>query len=252
MMRTVPLRSVFLAILVASLLAGLVLVAADPTTIVDAVRRLVSSAQGAGLSGWLVFICVQTLVAVVGIVPASAIGIAAGAIYGLWAGFLLAAISTLLGAGIAFWLSRTVLRRFIETWSHGEAGLTTLQALFAGRGWRFVCLVRMSPLMPFAATSYALALLPITVRTYAVGTLAALPSLFGCVLTGHLATATMDAWHGERSAQVAVLSVGAVATVLLVALIGRIALKAIASGQPRHGLAALTMPFAASQQSGVC
>jgi uncharacterized membrane protein YdjX (TVP38/TMEM64 family) len=248
----IPLRSVFLSILAASLLAGLVLVAADATMIVDGVRRLVSSAQGAGLSGWIVFICVQTLVAVIGIVPASVIGIAAGAIYGLWAGFLLAAISTLLGAGMAFWLSRTVLRRYVASWRQGEAGLATLQTLFAGRGWRFVCLVRMSPLMPFAATSYALALLPITFRTYAVGTLAALPSLFGCVLTGHLATATMDAWQGERSARVAALTVGAVATVLLVALIGRIALKAIGPGQPRHGLPALAMPFAAPQQSGVC
>jgi hypothetical protein len=62
----------------------------------------------------------------------------------------------------------------------------------------------------------------------------------------------MDAWQGERSARVAALTVGAVATVLLVALIGRIALKAIGPGQPRHGLPALAMPFAAPQQSGVC
>jgi uncharacterized membrane protein YdjX (TVP38/TMEM64 family) len=247
------LRPVFLGALAASLVVGVALVAADRTIIVDAVKAAVSSAQGAGVSGWIAFVCLQTMVAVVGIVPASVIGIAAGAIYGLWVGFLLAAASTLLGAGIAFWLSRSVLRHVISNWGRGQSQLVRLQALFAGRGWRFVCLVRMSPLMPFAATSYALALLPISLRTYFLGTLAALPSLFGCVLTGHFATATVDAWHGERSAQVALLIVGGAATLLVMMQIGRVALKALAAGQraqPKLALPALELPFGVARQSG--
>jgi uncharacterized membrane protein YdjX (TVP38/TMEM64 family) len=223
------LRLVAAGALVASLLAGAALATADRTIIVDAVKGVVSGAQAAGVGGWFAFVCIQTAVAVVGIVPASVIGIAAGAIYGLWVGFLLAAASLLLGAGLAFWLSRSVLTRLIATWSRGASHLATLHGLFAGRGWRFVCLVRLSPLMPFAATSYALALLPITLRAYCVGTLAALPSLFGCVLTGHFATATMDAWEGGRSTKLVLLIVGAAATVLLMMHLGRTALKALAA-----------------------
>jgi uncharacterized membrane protein YdjX (TVP38/TMEM64 family) len=235
------------------LVVGVALVAADRAIIVDVVKAAVSSAQDAGVSGWIAFVCLQTVVAVVGIVPASVIGIAAGAIYGLWVGFLLAATSTLAGAGIAFWLSRSVLRRVISNWSRGQSHLAKLQALFAGRGWRFVCLVRMSPLMPFAATSYALALLPISLRTYFLGTLAALPSLLGCVLTGHFATATVDAWQGEGSAQVALLMVGGAATLLLTVQIGRVALKALAAGkrgQPDLPIPALELPFGVARQSG--
>ena len=238
------LRLVAAGALGASLLAGVALGTADRTSVVEAVKALVAGAQAAGVSGWLAFVCVQTAVAVVGIVPASVIGIAAGAIYGLWVGFLLAAASLLLGAGLAFWLSRSVLSRLIATWSRGASHLAALHEVFAGRGWRFVCLVRLSPLMPFAATSYALALLPITLRAYCVGTLAALPSLFGCVLTGHFATATIDAWHGDWSAKMVLLIVGAGATLVLIMQLGRMALNGLpARDAGPVATGALELPF---------
>jgi uncharacterized membrane protein YdjX (TVP38/TMEM64 family) len=232
------LRPLIFASLAASLLAAVALLCVDRTVVVEAVKALVSTAQAAGVSGWIAFVCIQTAVAVVGIVPASVVGIAAGAIYGVWMGFVLAASSTLLGAGIAFWVGRSFLVPTVGTWQRGTSQISKLEALFTGSGWRFVCLVRMSPLMPFAATSYALALLPITLRAYYVGTLAALPSLFGCVLTGHLATATMDALQEQRLAQVTLLVVGAVATLLLVMHLGRIALRAVEAGQVRAPRAA--------------
>jgi uncharacterized membrane protein YdjX (TVP38/TMEM64 family) len=44
--------------------------------------------------------------------------------------------------------------------------LRNLDALIARDGWKLVCLLRVSPIMPFSATSLALGLSPIGLRDY--------------------------------------------------------------------------------------
>jgi uncharacterized membrane protein YdjX (TVP38/TMEM64 family) len=61
-------------------------------------------------------------------------------------------------------------------------------------GWKLVRMLRISPIMPFAATSYMVSLSSICLRDYAVGTLASLPALCGYVLIGTLADAGFSAW----------------------------------------------------------
>ena len=53
----------------------------------------------------------------------------------------------------------------------------TLDRSVAAEGWRLVCLMRLSPVMPFAPTSYALSLSSVRLADYLIGTLAALPAL---------------------------------------------------------------------------
>lgn len=91
---------------------------------------------------------------------------------------------------VAFVLARSLLRPWVERLLVAHAGgrFTGLDAAVAGDGWRFVCLLRISPTMPFALASYALGLTHIPRRDYFLGTLAALSALAGYVGIGALAT----------------------------------------------------------------
>jgi uncharacterized membrane protein YdjX (TVP38/TMEM64 family) len=167
------------------------------------VDALTDTSRNAGPLGWVLFALAQTAVAMIGVVPASLLGIAAGAVYGLWLGFALSTIGTMCGGWLAFMLARSLLRpwitRRLATRVSGRAA--ELDAAIMRDGWRLVCLLRISPVMPFALTSYALGLTHISIRDYLVGTLAALPALLGYV------TAGIVAGHGVQMAT-GVASVG--------------------------------------------
>lgn len=185
-----------------------------------------------GVAGWAAVALLQVAVAVSGILPASLIGIAARAVDGAGLGFGLAAIGTMLGALLAFLASRSLLRPLIERLLRRRATLLRMDGLIAADGWKFVCLLRISPVMPFAATSYALGLSAIGLRDYMIGTLASLPALLLYVLIGCFAQAGLGAWvHGAAPAEWALLGVGIAATLLIAVRIGTMLRRALtASG----------------------
>src|SRR6266700_124662 len=144
--------------------------------------------------GWVGFVLVQVLVAISGFLPASLVGVSAGVAYGVGLGFATASISTLIGAVIAFLLSRSLLRPFVERKLSRTPHLSSLDGQIRNQGWRFVCVLRLSPVAPFAATSYALGLSSIALGEYLAGTLASLPSLLVYVLAGAAVKTGASAW----------------------------------------------------------
>ena len=186
-----------------------------------------SAVRGLGLRGAVVLAALQALVAVSGILPASLLGVAAGAIYGLVPGFLLAAGSTLAGAVFSFFISRSLFRPIVERLVARHKRLRNLDRLVEREGWRFVCLLRVSPIMPFSATSYVLGLSAISFGDYTAGTLASLPALCGYVLTGTLANTGVSTWAtGAGLTHWLLLGVGGLATLLLTFRLGQFAVKA--------------------------
>jgi len=172
------------------------------------------------------FAMVQLLVAVSGILPASLLGVAAGVIYGLVPGFALAAVSTWAGALLSFFLSRSLFRATIERLAVRRPRLRDLDARIAQDGWKLVCLLRISPVMPFSATSLVLGLSAVGLRDYAIGTLASLPALFGYVFIGTLADTSLSAWAtGASSVRLILLAIGGLATLILVLRLGQVAMK---------------------------
>ncbi|SLK10562.1 Uncharacterized membrane protein YdjX, TVP38/TMEM64 family, SNARE-associated domain [Novosphingobium mathurense] len=151
---------------------------------------------------WLAFAFGQTLVAACGILPASIIAAMAGALLGFGPGLAISVASTMLGGWIAFALSRTALRRWITPILHRHPSFSRLDHAMTCEGWRMVMLLRISPVMPFALTSYGLGLTRISQRDFLAGTLASLPSLVGYVALGALGKeglrpedAGLDAWR---------------------------------------------------------
>ena len=217
----VPARVAAGLLLGAAIIAGLALARLGWSDAAGIVDRMTRAAAEAGPLGWIAFAIGQALVAMIGIVPASLLGIAAGAVYGIGLGFGLAAAGTLVGGWLAFRLARSLLRPWVERLIKARAGsrLAGLDAAVGRDGWRFVCLMRISPIMPFALTSYALGLTEISGRDYILGTLAALPALAGYVAIGALARQGVLSATGATTPgplNWVLLGVGGVATAALI------------------------------------
>lgn len=146
--------------------------------------RLIDQAGALPSDHWLAFCGGQILIAACGILPASLMAMAAGAGFGMARGLAMSAACTMLGGWLAFSLSRSMLRPWIARLIGRHGASARFDDAIASEGWRFVCLLRISPVMPFAATSYGLGLTRIGQRAYLLGTLASLPALIAYVALG--------------------------------------------------------------------
>jgi uncharacterized membrane protein YdjX (TVP38/TMEM64 family) len=210
-------RSVLLGAGLAAIAATAVTAHVSQGRIEPALQAGILDLGASGPLGWGLVVVAMTAVAISGVLPASLCGLAAGAAFGLALGFALAGSATSAAAILAFALARTRLRpwasRRLARWP--QAG--QLVEAMRGAGWATICLLRLSPVMPFAATSWALGLTPLGWRPYLVGTCASLPALFGYVLIGHLATTgSHAAWtHWAGWGEAMLQGAGLAATCLL-------------------------------------
>jgi uncharacterized membrane protein YdjX (TVP38/TMEM64 family) len=180
--------------------------------------------------GWMLILLLQTTAVALGVLPASLLAITAGMSYGLQSGFGFTAISTLSGGLVAFCLSRSFLRPFVTRLLRHRDRLRQFDELAAREGWRFISLLRLSPVMPFTVASYGLGLSSVSLRAYMAGTLACLPALFGYVVIGTIAKASLSPSNdGLGAIGRIMLGLGILATLLLVARTGQLAMRCIMS-----------------------
>lgn len=188
---------------------------------VDTMRRF-------GPLGWIGFVLLQALVAMIGFLPASLLGLAAGAIYGVALGFGLAGVGVMLGAIGTFGLVRSMLRGAIVRMVAGRAEFRRIDTALAADGFHLVLLMRLSPIMPFSLTSFALGLSGVEPWAYLSGTLASLPALLLYVVLGSLGARSIAAIHqGSHGLTLALLGVGVLTTGLLTARIGHLITRAL-------------------------
>ena len=182
-----------------------------------------------GPAGWALAFALQLLIALCGVLPASLGAMTAGMAYAVLPAFLLSGAATVAGALIAFRLSRSFFKPLIMRTVAKRQHLVRFDTAVAGEGWRLVCLLRLSPLMPFAMTSYALGLTSLTMRDYLLGTLASLPALLGYVVLGRLAGLGASALSADRVRPLhwALLGLAIAATLFLTLRIGRLLRRAL-------------------------
>lgn len=211
--------------LAAALLLGCIAVSfLLPHNLTTTVTTATAKLRGLGPIGWLIFVGAETLIALVGILPASLLGLAAGAVYGIAAGFITSAIGILAGAAIAFALSRSYARPLIAKFLSRSQKLNAFDAALTHQSWRMVALLRVSPVMPFSLTSYALGLSGISLQGYIIGTLASLPALAGYVIIGALGGSTLAS---RSEFHTAILIIGALATLALTIQLSRLAARSL-------------------------
>ncbi|CAI3937337.1 TVP38/TMEM64 family (TVP38) (PUBMED:20889782) [Commensalibacter communis] len=180
--------------------------------------------QTSSIQGLILSEFVQIIIALCGVLPASSAAIGSGMLYGIWKGFILSAVATLIGAFISFYLSRSIFRLHIEKMLKRSVRMKKLDHLLHLEGWKLVCLLRISPIMPFALTSYALGLTSISLRSYLIGTLASLPALLGYVVMGHIANTEISSLQTQHIASIKhlLLAVAFIGTGILVWHLGKI------------------------------
>jgi len=128
----------------------------------------------------------------------------------------------------------------------GGRRLGALDGALAREGWRLVCLIRLSPVMPFAPTSLALGASAVALRDYVLGTLASLPALFAYVALGALGQGGGHLLTGGGPAEwlrLGMLGAGGVATLFLMWRLRRILGRAVPEGRrPASSLRSPSLP----------
>ena len=196
----------------------------------SSIQAMLATAHADGAwRGWIACELIQIVVALCGILPASATAMGIGAAYGIMDGFLLAAPATMIGALISFVLSRTFLRGLIHRFVCKRTRLDRLDQVLSAEGWKIACLFRLSPIMPFSITSYALGMSSLSIKAYTIGTLASLPALLGYITMGALTARSLTSVTGESISWVhaGILILGVVGTFALIWHLTRVITKVL-------------------------
>ena len=119
------------------------------------------------LGGWgpLVFGLIY-VVAVVAVVPGSALTAAAGALFGSVLGIAVASTAATVGASLSFLIARYFARDATLDWLCGRERFRRLNRLTARYGAVAVLLTRLSPFLPFNILNYSFGLTQVRFRTY--------------------------------------------------------------------------------------
>ncbi len=220
-------RTVLGGLLLAVALAGATVVSYVPKTRASALR-LLTELSAYPSEHWFAFAVGQVVIAACGVLPASVMAMMAGAAYGMVKGLVISVVCTLLGGWIAFLLSRSILRPWIEKLLERSRFAEKLDEALEGEGWHFVFLLRISPVMPFALTSYGFGLTRVRQRDYLLGTLASLPAMASYVGLGAVGRQGMEMSLSHASPmQWALLVVGTLALILAAWRTGAMVKKAM-------------------------
>jgi len=183
-----------------------------------------------GVWGPVVFMVGYAL-AVVGFVPASALTLGAGAIFGVVEGTLLTLVGATVGATAAFWIARNLARHRVEARIQGDRRFAAIDRAIAKEGRKIVFLLRLSPAFPFNLLNYALGLTQVRLVDYVVASLGMIPGTLLYVYLGAVGGTVAEAASGAGEAKgisgYAVQILGLAATLAVTVLVTRIARRAL-------------------------
>lgn len=124
--------------------------------------------RGQGVGGGLI-VAAAYVAATVLMVPGSLITLFCGAVYGALWGVVVASPASVLGATLAFLLGRTVFRNMVEERMKGSERFEAVQRAIATNGFKFLVLLRLSPVFPFSLLNYAFGLTRLRTSQYVLG-----------------------------------------------------------------------------------
>jgi uncharacterized membrane protein YdjX (TVP38/TMEM64 family) len=200
------------------------------------VHGLRAGAEALGPLAPAVFIGAYAL-SVVALVPAAALTMVGGAVFGVLAGTLYVFVAATLGAVVAFLVARTLARGVVERRIAADPRFAAIDRAIAERGRGIVFLIRLSPLFPFTAINYALGLTRIRFADYLLASAGMLPGSLLYAYLGALGEEALAVGSGGRDARAfaeySLLALGLLATVAVTAFVARIARQALA--EVTHG-----------------
>ena len=139
-------------------------------------------------------------------------------------------LGAILGATLAFFAGRYLVRHFVEAYVHRHPRLAAIDRAVESEGARLVFLLRLSPIVPFVLLNYVLGISRITLRDYMIGLTGMLPAVAAYVyagkVAGDLASLASGAATPRGTTYYVLLTVGLAATVVATILITRAAARA--------------------------
>ncbi len=183
-----------------------------------------------GAFGVFLFIVVYALASVL-LIPASILTLGAGFAFGLATGMAAVSVASTLGAALSFLVSRYLARDKVKRhFAHSEKFAAVDEAI-SQKGWKIVCLLRLSPVFPFNALNYILGLTGIRFSHYVLASwLGMLPGTLLYVYLGYLGRAGLESAANEGTADTLrwlYLGLGLLATLGVTLYITRLAQRAL-------------------------
>jgi uncharacterized membrane protein YdjX (TVP38/TMEM64 family) len=187
-----------------------------------------------GALGYVLFIGLYVIAAVL-FLPGSILTLGAGAVFGLFGGFLAVSAGSTLGAAAAFLVGRFLARDAIARKVDGNPKFASIDSAVGREGFKIVLLTRLSPVFPYNLLNYAygltkvgfgsfvlaswLGMMPGTVLYVYLGTAAG--EIAGAA-TGATPSGSADGWG------MALKVLGLIATIAVTMVITRTARRALA------------------------
>ncbi|MHC4949246.1 MAG: VTT domain-containing protein [Planctomycetota bacterium] len=209
--------------------------------------RALEAMQGwlTGLGAWgpVVFALLYA-VATVLMLPGSVLTLAAGALFGMTTGTIVASTGATTGAALAFLVGRHLARDRITRQFGAHPKFAAVDRAIGARGWKIVALLRLSPAVPFNLQNYVYGLTSIRFWPCVLTSwVAMLPGTFMYVYVGDLARAGAEAAAGTAGGPAPALAwtfriTGLAATVAVTVYLARIATGALAAQTGLGGEAA--------------
>ena len=191
---------------------------------------LADQVRGMGATGVALFFVVYVL-AVVALLPGSVFTLAAGFAYGPVGGLLLVSPASVVGATLAFLLSRTTFRGWIARRIARFPKARALDRAIGKDSFKLIFLLRLAPLIPFNLLNYALGLTQARLGHYVVASfIGMLPGTWMYVYLGSLATTASDLTDASRDGgteRLVLTIAGRAAAVIAVLLVTRSARRAL-------------------------
>lgn len=197
-----------LALLAAIIAVGVVLAVSVGLPSAARVRELVSSWGYLGVAGFVLGYAVATLTPV----PASALTVLAGLLFGVVGGTAVVLVAAALGAYGGFWLGRLLGRDAVERLTGARVG--RVDELLRRRGLLAVLGIRLVPVVPFAVVNYAAGLTAVRQGDYLLGTLLGIaPATVAYVALGAYGTSPLSWPFAVAVGALVLLTVGSGAAV---------------------------------------
>lgn len=172
------------------------------------------------------------LPAAVLLVPGSLITLGTGFVLGLGWGIVVVSLGSTLGATVAFLVGRRLGREWVRRRVGRREALEGVDRGIAEEGLKVVLLLRLSPIVPYNALNYALAMTGVSLRDFVLGSwLGMLPAtvLYVWLGAGARSIAALATGTTDRSGWwLAAFAAGILATALAVVVVTRAARRALA------------------------
>jgi len=189
-------------------------------------QTFIDNIQSIGPISILLFILCYVAATVI-LIPGLILTLGAGAVFGVWKGFLLVSIASTIAASTAFLLGRQLAGKWLLSKIRQNSRMNALKDAIEIEGWKIVILARLSPLIPYTMLNYMFSLTSLRFSHYVIASwLGMIPATLVYVYLGSLGSLGAD--REITAIEWILIATGIIATTTGIILISRAASKEMA------------------------